>query len=114
MTSNAGTPRNTSTYTVTRKRTGLHAGPGSSRMTATTNAHTSTIISAMRNTWTLIQKPFSNDRQARPSVRVAHPKKTWATAWSLVTSSHTRNRTMYTDKPMPTEYHDQSRARSPS
>ena len=73
-------PRNTSTYTVARKRTGLQAGPGSSRITATTSAQTSTMTSAIRNTWTLIQKPFSNDLQAASSVRVAHPKKTLRTA----------------------------------
>jgi hypothetical protein len=114
ITSSAGMPRKTSTYTVTNKRTGLHAGPGKSRKMATTSAHANTITSAIRNTWTLIQNPFNSDFHAPPSVVVDHPKNTRATAWWLVSSSHTRKATMYTDRPIPTAYHDQSRARSPS
>ena len=63
-------------------------------MMATTSAHTRTMTSAMMNTWMLIQKPFNNDRQARPSVSVDHPKNTWATAWSLASSRNARNATM--------------------
>ena len=88
--------------------------PAEAAITATTSAHTNTITSAIMKTWTLIQNPFNSDFHARPSVMVDQPKKTWATAWSLVISSHTRKATMYTDRPIPTEYQAQSRARSPS
>ena len=81
---------------------------------ATTSDQASTMSSAMRNTWMLIQNPFSNECHPEPSVRIDHAKNTLRTLPLLVNSNHTMNAMAYTVRPTPTEYHAQSRAFSPS
>ena len=81
---------------------------------ATTSAQTSTMASDHRNTWMLIQKPFSSDRHTSALNSTSRRKYTSPSTPSRTVNSTAMKSTKYTARPMPIEYQHQSRARSPS